>query len=181
MKPPVPLTQHNPNASAEAMIGAAYMELRRMAQKFLSGEHSGHTLQATALVHEACARLIQSEGRYNDAEHFLATAARTMRRILVDHARRHRAVKRGSGARASTHNDEIISLDRLSFLPELEQALEELRRFDPRQALIVELRFFGGLSNQEIGKALDLNRRAVGDEWQMARAWLFRRLKRPEA
>ena len=159
-----------------SLLTAVYHELRGLAHRYLASEDNG-LLQPTALVHEACARLIQADRCWNDRTHFVATAARTMRRILVDQARRTRAVKRGSGEAHITHNDEVHPGGLEPDLIELDRALDELRDLDHRQALVVELRFFAGLSIDECVRLLGVSRRTVCGDWHMARAWLYERLR----
>jgi RNA polymerase sigma factor (TIGR02999 family) len=160
----------------QALLVAVYGELKRLAQRYLVGEDD-NLFQPTALVHEACARLMQADQQWNDRTHFIATAARTMRRILVDQARRTRAVKRGSGHAHITHNDEIHPGGLEVDLIELDRALHELRGLDPRQALVVELRFFAGCSIDECVNLLGVSRRTVCSDWHLARAWLYDRLR----
>ena len=162
-----------------ALLASVYHELRELAHRYLAGEKE-HILQPTALVHEAYARLMQDNRCWNDRAHFVATAARTMRRILVDQARRSRTAKRGAGGAHITHNDEIHPAGIQPSLPDLEEALEALRQLDPRQALIVELRFFAGLSIEECVALLGVSRRTVCQDWHLARAWLFDRLRHRE-
>jgi len=175
MEPGTQLTGGMP-LDTESLLTAVYHELRGLAHRYLASEDAG-LLQATALVHEACARLIQADQHWNDRGHFIATAARTMRRILVDQARRTRAVKRGSGEAHITHNDEIHPGGLEPDLIELDRALDELRRLDPRQALVVELRFFAGLTIDECVRLLGVSRRTVCGDWHLARAWLYERLR----
>ena len=165
------------NMDTRALAGAVYGELRALANRLLHTEDSNHLFQPTALVHEAYARLMQDERGWNDQAHFLATAARTMRRILVDQARRTRAMKRGSGEQHIQHNEELHSPGNAPCLVALDEALTELNEMDARQGLVVELRFFGGLSIDECAVILDVSKRTVSNDWQMAKAWLYGRLK----
>ncbi|MDJ0837025.1 MAG: ECF-type sigma factor [Acidobacteriota bacterium] len=160
-----------------ALAGAVYSEMRALANRLLNTENAGHILQPTALVHEAYARLMQDEHSWNDKAHFLATAARTMRRILVDYARRTRALKRGAGEQHVPHNEELHGIESLPYLVALDEALDELNRMDPRQGLVVELRFFAGLNIDECAEVLGISKRTVSNDWQTARAWLYGRLK----
>jgi len=155
-------------------------ELRRLARSYLRGERSNHTLQTTALVNEAYLRLVgQQRVEWQDRAHFFGIAAQMMRRILVDHARRKQSQKRGADATRVSLNEEIdagpdAGVDVLA----LDEALEALGKLDARQARVVELRFFGGLSVEETAAALDISTATVKREWVTARAWLFRRLSR---
>ena len=156
---------------------AMYGELRALANHYLAGERRNHTLQPTALVHEAFARMMDSTGlQWNDRAHFFAIAARMMRRVLVDSARRFRSEKRGEGLQV-TFDERDQGIDAEFGLSELDQALEQLHALDPRQCSIVEMRFFGGLSIEECGKVLAISPRTVNNDWHMAKAWLYRRLK----
>ena len=161
----------------EQMLPLIYDELRRLAASYLRRERPDHTLQPTALVHEAFVRLIgQQHVEWQGRANFFAVAAQMMRRVLVDYARERHTAKRARSLRVEL-NDQIGS----SPAPDIEvllldQALDELAGLDPRQARVVELRYFGGLSEQEVGAALSLSRATVTREWQSARAWLYRRL-----
>ena len=165
-------------AARDELVPLVYAELRRRAAAYLRRERRDHTLQPTALVHEAYLRLIgQTHTTWKNRSQFCAIAAQMMRRILVDHAREHQADKRpGAGLRVAL-DDRIGAADPAGYeLLQIDRALDELARLDPRQAQIVELRFFGGLSEQEVATALSVSRATVTREWQMARAWLFRRM-----
>jgi RNA polymerase sigma factor (TIGR02999 family) len=160
------------------LVPLVYRELKRMAAAYLRRERLDHTLQPTALVHEAYVRLIgQERVDWQNRAHFFAIAAQMMRRILVDHARQHQAAKR-PGVTLKVALDDEMGADQPCDceLLLLDQALEELTRIDPRQAQIVELRYFGGLSEQEAAAVLSLSRTTVTREWQTARAWLYRRM-----
>ena len=168
-------TAGDPNAS-DRLMPFVYDELRRLARQYLQRERSDHTLQATGLVHEAYLRLVdQSSGSWQNRAHFFAVAAKVMRRILVDHARSHRAEKRG-GDREKLEFDEALlpSGERAVDLIALDEALRDLEALDARQSQIVELRFFGGLTNEEIGEALGISPRTIKREWRLAKAWLRR-------
>ena len=165
-------------AALDRLIPLVHSELRRVARSHFRREHPGHTLQATALVHEVYLRLVAIDRMtINDRTHFFAVAARLMRQILVDHARRKRADKRGRGIT-------MLSLDEASPVASapgvdvlaLDQALQALSSRDARQCRLVELRFFGGLSIDETAEALGVSAATVEREWAMARAWLYRRL-----
>jgi RNA polymerase sigma-70 factor (ECF subfamily) len=162
----------------EDLIPLVYRELRRRAGAYLRRERKDHTLQATALVHEAYVRLIgQDRVDWQNRAHFFGVASQMMRRILVDNAREHRAAKRPGGAVRVTLGDQIGAAQPPDCeLLLLDQALTELAAIEPRQAQIVELRYFGGLSEQEVADALTLSRATVTREWQAARRWLYHRV-----
>jgi len=163
------------DASArEALIPLVYDELRRIARRSLSSQSPGHTLQPTALVHEAYLRLARQDSvDWQDRAHFFAMAARMMRQILVDHARKHVAAKRGSNAVCVTVDDvpAASSTPNLDVLA-LDHALERLAALDPRQCRIVELRFFGGLSIEEAAEVEKISPATTKREWATARLWL---------
>lgn len=167
----------------DALVPLVYQELRRRAGAYMRRERATHTLQPTALVHEAYARLVGEEPvAWEGRMHFFGIASRIMRRVLVDHAREHQAAKRGGAAvRVSLHDDLATTLPRDSELLLLDEVLDELQRFDERQAEIVELRYFGGLSEQEVADVLSISRRTVTREWRGARAWMFRRMTKGRA
>jgi RNA polymerase sigma factor (TIGR02999 family) len=162
----------------DELIPLVYHELRRRALGYLRHERPDHTLQATALVHEAFLRLAgQDRVAWQNRGHFYAMAAQMMRRILVDHAREHRAAKRpGAQIRVDLDDQipapELLGCDVLM----LDEALSELSAMDERQGRIVELRYFGGLSEQEVADALSVSRTTVTREWRRARAWLYHRI-----
>ena len=156
-----------------------YDELHRLAHAQLRREATGHTLDTTALVHEAYLRLVdQTRSAWRDRAHFLAVAATAMRRILVDHARRHHAAKRGAGARpvALEQAGALAADERAALLVELDGALERLAALDERQARVVECRFFAGLTEEETAEALGIGLRTAKRDWAKARSWLFREL-----
>jgi RNA polymerase sigma factor (TIGR02999 family) len=160
--------------TAEALMLLLYEELRRLAASYLRREGAGHTLQATALVHEAYLQLAESPptqalGR----EHFFALAATVIRRVLIQHARKRRCMKRGGGRRRVALEEVTGALERDDLdLLEVDDALERLRTIDPVKERIVELRFFGGLSVDEVAELLALSPRSVARHWRLARAWL---------
>jgi RNA polymerase sigma factor (TIGR02999 family) len=167
-------------AALDALMPLVYEELRRLAQHYLSREKPGHTLSSTALVHEAYLRLItQRDVTWQNRAHFFGVASRMMRRILVDHARRHGYAKRGGGA-MTLALDEAIEAEkpREIDLVALDDALETLAKLDERQSRMVELRFFGGLSIEETSEALGVSAPTVKREWATARAWLYREISR---
>ena len=164
----------------ERLLPFVYEELKRQARFFMSKERTNHTLQPTALVHEAFLRLSDQSGvDWKDRCHFYGIASRLMRQILVDHARSHAAEKRGANPIHFSIDDVQIPVeDRAGSILMLDEVLERLAEFDEKQAKIVEMRFFGGMNNNEIADALNISERTVGREWQSARLWLFRELNR---
>lgn len=176
----------HPDAFAE-LVGIVYADLRRLASSFLGRERANHTLSATDLVHDAYERLVdQSQVDWKGRAHFLAIAARSMRRILIDHARKHARAKRGGDwQRVTFHSDEVApvadsGLD-LEDLLALDSALEKLTELDEREARIVELRFFGGSSIPEIAETLGMSTRSVERDWAHAKSWLRRELSTNES
>ena len=160
----------------DALIPLIYDELRRVAGKCLSGQRNDHTLQPTALVHEAYLRLVKSDSaNWQSRVHFFAVAATMMRQILVDHARRHTAAKRGGGA-LTLVLDEAVALPKKPALDliALDDAMHRLAALDARQCQIVELRFFGGLSIEETSQVVDISPATTKREWATARLWLHR-------
>jgi RNA polymerase sigma-70 factor, ECF subfamily len=172
--------------ACEALVPLVYAELRRQARRALRREGEGHTLQPTALVHEAWLRLVgQQDGRWESRTQFFAIAAQMMRRVLVDHARKHRAHKRGGGAvqvslgdadRAGAGLGGGTPLDAVDVLA-LNDALARLAVLDPQKARLVDLRYFAGLSIPEAAAALGVSAATVGREWAVARMWLRRELE----
>lgn len=160
----------------EKLTPLVYDELRRLADHYLRGERPGHTLQGTALVHEAFIRLVDQSGlAWQNRAHFFGVAARLMRQILVDHARKHNAAKRGGGELPlSLAESAIYSPERAGKLVALDDALESLAKFDARKSRIVELRYFGGLSMEEIGEVEGLAVATIRRQLRMAEAWLHR-------
>jgi len=162
----------------EALVPLIYKELRNLAHNFLYRERLGHTLQTTALVHEAYLKLIdQNDARWQNRAHFFAIAAQAMRRILIDSARKHAAAKRG-GPQEELSLDEVadIALEPDSNLLKLDEALNQLAKIDPRQSRIVELRYFGGLTIEETAEVISVSPATVKREWMMARAWLHQEI-----
>lgn len=164
----------------DRLMPLVYDELRAVAERTLSRERSSHTLQGTALVHEAYLKLVdQRQVRWQDRAHFLAVAAQLMRRILVDYARRHAAVKRGSGKPQlplDQVNGSVASAAFVDWLA-LDEALDRLAALHERQARTVELRFFGGLTIEETAEVLRVSPATVKNDWSLARGWLFRELQ----
>ncbi len=166
-------------AAFEELVALVYLELKHMAGRALRRERASHTLQATALVHEAYLRLrAQDRARWCNRAQFLGVAGGLMRRILVDHARRRHAVKRDGGLRVTSQEPAVRPPERLLDLLLLDQALGRLQLRDPRQARIVELRYFAGLKIAETAEALGVSARTVKREWTMARAWLKREIRK---
>ena len=166
-------------AALDQLLPLLYDELRRIARQRLRAERTGHTLQTAALVHEAYLRLVDQQGAtIQNRAHFLAIAAQLMRQILVDHARRRRAGKRGGGMAMTIALDEgsiPVGPPDIDLLA-LHESLEKLAAIDPRQSRVVEMRFFAGLDVEEIAEALGVSPATVRRDWAMARAWLYRRL-----
>jgi RNA polymerase sigma factor (TIGR02999 family) len=166
--------------ATDQLMPLVYDELRSLAQAHLRRERPGHTLQGTALVHEAYLRLVdQKQVKWQNRAHFFGMASQMIRRILVDHARGHKAAKRGSGAAKLSLDEAILATARTDVdILALDDALNDLAKFDPEQSRIVELRFFGGLSIEETAEAVGLSVATVNREWSAARAWLFRHISR---
>ena len=165
----------------EKLLPVVYDELRSLASALFRGEfRANHTLQPTALVHEAYLRLVNEtdEISWQNRAHFFGIAARSMRQILVNHAVAHKAEKRGGGQTVLALNDAVgfLQTQNIEILA-LHEALERLTELDKRQAEIVELKFFGGLKNEEIAEVLDISISTITREWEMARAWLYREMK----
>jgi RNA polymerase sigma-70 factor, ECF subfamily len=167
------------HAAVDALLPLIYDELRSLAANYLRRERPDHTLQPTALVHEAYLRMIdQSQVSWQNRAHFFGIAAQMMRRILVDHARAHNAGKRGADFQKLSLDDNIDkAVERSGELIALDEALKELAGVDEQKARIVELRYFGGLSFEETAEALGVSAVTVKRHWRMARAWLFGRMK----
>lgn len=162
----------------ERLLPFVYDELKRQARALMARERAGHTLQPTALVHEAFLKLSKQSGiEWKNRSHFYGIASRLMRQILVDHARLHAAGKRGGNPIHFSIDDVRIPVeDRADSILALDEALRRLEEFDRQQALIVEMRFFGGMTNREIAENMEISERTVGREWQAARLWLFREM-----
>jgi RNA polymerase sigma factor (TIGR02999 family) len=166
-------------SALDELTPIVYGELRQVAAAYLRRERPGHTLQATALVNEAYLRLVgQARGRWQGRKHFYGIAARLMRQVLVEHARKSQADKRGGGCAPLTlsHAEEVSGVSEVDLLA-VHEALERLASFDMQQARIVELRFFGGLSIDEAADALGVGHATVEREWGLARAWLRKELR----
>ncbi len=165
-------------AFAEA-YSLAYGELRRLARRQLGGAPRGRTLVTTVLVNEAFVKLVRRPVEVQDRAHFFALAARAMRQIIVDHARERQAQKRGGDRFPASLDTDAIAIDSVAQeLVDIDEALDRLQRLDPRLAQIVEWRFFGGMTEDEVGDALGITARTVRREWQKAKAFLYRALTR---
>jgi RNA polymerase sigma factor (TIGR02999 family) len=172
--------KHGEQDALEVLLPLVYDELRRLAHHHLQAERAGHTLQSTALVHEAYLRLVDQEPlRLDNRAHFFAVASHLMRQILVDYARKHHAAKRGANSLTLTL-DEAIALPnkRELDLVALDDALNRLARLDPQQSRIVELRFFGGLRIDETSQVLGISPATVKRHWATARVWLHHEMSR---
>ena len=165
-------------SALEKLTPLVYRELHRLAQAYMRAERPGHTLQTTALVNEAYVRLIDADRMgWQNRAHFYGVAARLMRHILVDFARSRDQVKRGGGVEPLPLDEAwTITTDRTAELVNLDDALTALEKLDARQSRIVELRFFGGLTEPEIAEVLKVSPRTVNSDWSLARAWLLREL-----
>ena len=164
-----------------ALVPLVYRELRAMAHRLLRAERAGHTLQSTALVHEAYLKLVkQGPPEVQNRAHFFAVAARLMRQILVDYARSHGAAKRGAGCCVELGEGIEIPAKGSVNVIVLDDALNELSRRDAQQGQIVELRFFGGLTLEETAEVLDISATTVKRDWRVAKAWIARELQRGE-
>jgi RNA polymerase sigma factor (TIGR02999 family) len=167
------------DASApELLLALVYEELRRMARRHLRQQPPGHTLQTTALIHDAYLRLVgQVAGRWQDRNHFFAVSAQAMRHVLVDHARARHSAKRGGGARpVSLDEAALVTVERAAELIALDDALQELKGLHERQCRVVECRYFGGMTVQETAEVLGVSPETVMRDWKMAKAWLHRAL-----
>jgi RNA polymerase sigma-70 factor, ECF subfamily len=186
MKPPSPIEVtsllvawgNGDKQAMEQLMPLVYEELRRLASRHLGRERAGHTLQTTALVHEAYLRLVdQREADWQNRAHFFAVAAQMMRRILVDYARARRFAKRGGGARQVSLDEAlVISDERAAEVVALDEALIALAEFDERKSNMVELRFFGGLSIEETAEVMGISPGTVMRDWTLAKAWLQREI-----
>ncbi|MBS1792126.1 MAG: sigma-70 family RNA polymerase sigma factor [Acidobacteria bacterium] len=164
----------------EKLVPLVYEELRRLAKRYMARERGDHTLQTTALVNEAYLRLIKTKDmRWQSRAHFFAVSANVMRRILVDLARERGNLKRGGGARqVSLDEAMIVAPERGADLLALDEAMDRLAALNARQSRVVELRYFGGLSEEEVAEVLKVSLRTVQSDWRLARTWLYRELSR---
>jgi RNA polymerase sigma factor (TIGR02999 family) len=188
LTPPAGITQllvawgHGDEAALNRMIPLVHLELQQIARRCMRTERGGHSLQPTALVNEAYLRLVDVQQiHWQNRAHFLAMAARLMRRILVDHARSKNCDKRGGGAARITLDDALVVPNEPGRdLVALDDALEALARVDERKSRMIELRFFGGLSVEETAAVFDVSADTVKRDWRLAKAWLLRELRRDE-
>lgn len=166
------------SAALEELMPLVYNELRQMAKRYMSSQPSSHTLQTTALIHEAYLKLADNkEKRFSNRAHFFAVAAQAMRHILVDHARQQQAGRRGGGVQVISLEDApIVSAERATEIVALDEALKNLSAEDERKARVVELRYFGGLSVEETAEVLKVSGETVMRDWRFAKTWLLREL-----
>lgn len=167
-------------AALEKLTPVVYAELHRLARRYMRRENAGHTLQTSALVNEAYLRLVDAHRvRWQNRSHFFAVSARIMRQILVDFARARQNLKRGGGARQVSLDEGLaVSPERGADLLALDEALAKLGALSARQGQVVELRYFGGLNEEEVAEVLKVSARTVRNDWSLARAWLYRELSR---
>ena len=165
-------------AALDRLMPLVYTELRQLARRYMRRERLGHTMQTTALIHEAYLRLVdQNPVRWENQAHFFGIAARLMRQILIEHARSHSRAKRGGGAGTISLDEAALVLQaRAAELLALDDALERLAAIDPRKSRVVELRFFGGLSAEETARVLNIAPNTVLRDWRLAKAWLHREI-----
>ena len=165
-------------SAADRLLPLVYGELHRLAASYMRRERRDHTLQPTALINEAYVRLVKGNLEWQNREHFIGIAANIMRRVLVDYARAHKAEIRGGDLRRVELEDGLaISQDRSEEMLEVDDALSRLAEINPRQARVVELRYFGGLSMEEIAGVLGVSLRSANRDWALARVWLFKKLE----
>jgi RNA polymerase sigma-70 factor, ECF subfamily len=168
-------------AALDELLPLVYEELRRVAGSYMRRESQGHTLQTSALVNEAYLRLVdQRNVQWQNRAHFFGVAAQLMRRILVDHARSRTRVKRGGGVQMVSLEEQAVISKEVAEVIALDQALTQLAEMDPRKSQIVEMKFFGGLTNEEVAEVLKVTSRTVEREWRKARAWLNRAISKGE-
>lgn len=166
-------------AALDELIALVYDELRRMARRYMRRESQGHTLQTSALVHEAYLRLVdQKSVQWQNRAHFFGVAAQLMRRILVDHARSRSRAKRGGGAQMISFVDQAVVSKEVAEVIALDDALKNLAEMDARKSQIVEMKFFGGLTTEEVAEVLKVTPRTVEREWRKAKAWLNRAISK---
>ena len=164
-------------SASEKLLPLVYSELHRLARSYMRRERPDHTLQPTALINEAYLRLARDNIDWQSRQHFIGVAANVMRRLLVDHARAHNAARRSGGAdRVELGEGLMVSIERSAEVLALHDALTGLEAVDPRQAKVVELRYFGGFSVGEIGDILEMSPRSVKRHWALARIWLLKQM-----
>jgi RNA polymerase sigma-70 factor (ECF subfamily) len=164
-------------SALDRLTPIVYRELHRLARRYMRAERPGHSLQTTALVNEAYMRLVNYERmQWQNRAHFFAVSAQLMRRILVEHARRHNLKRGGSLPHVSLDEAAVVSLDRAGSMVALDDAMNELARIDARKVQVVEMRFFGGLSVEETAEVLKVSPVTVMRDWSTAKAWLYREL-----
>lgn len=169
-------------SAAEQLLPLVYKELHRLAKAYMRRERPDHTLQPTALINEAYLRLARENVDWQSRQHFIGFAANVMRHLLVDHARAHNAERRaGELDRVELEEGFMMSKERSKEVIALHDALGTLEQVDPRQAKVVELRYFGGFSVEEIGEILEISPRSVKRHWALARIWLFKHMAEPHA
>lgn len=167
-------------AALDELLPLVYSELRSLAKGYMRNERGGHTLRPTDLVGEAYLRLADADHpQWNNRVHFFAIAARAMRQVLIDHARKRSSAKRGDGKQAVTFDEALISGDRPDELIALDDALAALATFDERKARVIELHYFGGMTQPEIAEALELHVNTVAKDLRLAEAWIHRHLEQP--
>jgi RNA polymerase sigma-70 factor (ECF subfamily) len=164
--------------AASQLVPIVYGEMRRLAGKYMRRERTDHTLQPTALVHEAYLKLVAQRSDWQSRVHFFAVAAQVMRHILIDHARSHLRAKRGGAKEVTLDEAMVFSEGRSAELLAIDEAMQRLAKLDPRQSKIVEMRFFGGLTVEETAEALGISPITVKRDWSLARAWLYGELER---
>ena len=168
--------------AAEKLLPLVYSELHRLAQSYMRRERADHTLQPTALINEAYLRLAHDDIDWQNRQHFIAVAATVMRRVLVDYARYHDAEMRGGELQRVELDEELaISPERSEELLAVNEALDALQAINPRQAQVVELRYFAGLSIEEVASTLNISSRSVKRDWMEARRWLFQEIQKDDA
>ena len=168
-------------AALDELIPLVYDELRRMAGRYMRRESKGHTLQTSALVNEAYLRLVdQKSVQWQNRAHFFGVAAQLMRRILVDHARSRSRAKRGGRAQMVSLAEQAVMSKEVADVIALDESLNNLAELDPRKSQIVEMKFFGGLTNEEVAEVLKVTSRTVEREWRKAKAWLHRAISKGE-
>jgi RNA polymerase sigma factor (TIGR02999 family) len=169
------------HAALDELIPLVYDELRRLAGRYMRRESEGHTLQTSALINEAYLRLVdQKSVQWQNRAHFFGVAAQLMRRILVDHARSRLRAKRGGGVQMVSLVEQAVMSKEVAEVIALDEALKHLAEIDPRKSQIVEMKFFGGLTTEEVAEVLKVTTRTVEREWRKARAWLHRSISKGE-